>query len=52
VLKKIENWVAMSVGTLVTNEVIILGCIQEKHLVSCVLVWDRDQPVTGSIVLL
>jgi hypothetical protein len=44
--------VAMSVGTLVTNEGRMLGCIQEKHLVSCALIWDRDQPVAGSIVLL
>jgi hypothetical protein len=44
--------VAMSVGTLVTNEGRLLECIQEKHLVSCVLIWDRDNPVAGSIVLL
>jgi hypothetical protein len=44
--------VAMSVDTLVTNEGRMLGCIQEKLLVSYVLIWDRDQPVAGSIVLL
>ena len=49
---KRENRLSMSVGTLVTNEGIMFGCIQEKHLVSCALIWDRDQPVVGSIVLL
>jgi hypothetical protein len=44
--------VAMSVGNLVTKEGRMLGCIQEKHLVSCPLIWDRDHPVAGSIVLL
>ena len=43
---------AMSVGTLVTNEGRMLGCNQEKLLVSYVLIWDRDQLVEGSIVLL
>jgi hypothetical protein len=41
-----------SVDTLVTNEGRMLGCIQEKILVSYVLIWDHDQPVMGSIVLL
>jgi hypothetical protein len=45
--------VSMSVSTLVTNyEGRMLVCIQEKHLVSCALIWDRDHPVAGSIVLL
>jgi hypothetical protein len=35
-------WVTMSVGTLVTNEGRMLGCIEEKHLVSCALIWNRD----------
>jgi hypothetical protein len=52
VLKKREFWVAMSVDTLVTNEGRMLGCIQEKLLVSYVLIWDRDHPVAGSIVML
>jgi hypothetical protein len=50
--KERKIWVAMSVGTLVTNEGGILGCIQDKILVSYVLIWDHDQPVAGSIVLL
>jgi hypothetical protein len=49
-LKKRKFWVAMSVGTLVTNEGRMLGCIQEKLLVSYVPIWDRDQPVAGNIV--
>jgi hypothetical protein len=52
VVKEKKIWVAMSVGTLVTNEGRMLGCIQEKLLVSYVLIWDHDQPVAGSIVLL
>ena len=48
--EKIISWVAMSVGTLVTNEGIILGCIQGKLIVSYVATWDHDQPIVGSIV--
>jgi len=44
--------VTMSVGTFVTNEEIMLGCIQEKLIVSYVLTLDHDQPVAGSIVRL
>jgi len=51
-LNKRENWVVMSVGTLVTNEGRMLGCIQEKRLISCLLIWDHDHPVAGSIVML
>ena len=50
VFKENKIWVAMSVGTLVTKEGRMLGCIQEKHLVSCPLIWDCDHPVAGSIV--
>jgi UbiD family decarboxylase len=50
--KENQIWVAMSVGTLVTNEGRMLGCIQEKLTVSYVLIWDHDQPVVGSAVLL
>jgi hypothetical protein len=42
----------MSVGTLVTNEGRMLGCIQNKLLVSYVLIWDHDHPIAGSMVLL
>jgi hypothetical protein len=42
----------MSVDTLVTNEGRMLGCIQEKILVSYVLIWDHDLPLEGIIVLL
>jgi UbiD family decarboxylase len=52
VVKENKIWVAMSVGTLITNEGRMLGCIQEKILVSYVLIWDYDQPVAGSTVLL
>ena len=51
-VKEKQIWVAMSVVTLVTNERRMLGCIQEKLLVSGVLIWDNDQYVVGSIVLL
>jgi hypothetical protein len=50
--KERKIWVAMSVGTLVTTEGRMLGCIQGKLLVSYVLIWDRDHPVAGSTVLL
>ena len=43
-------WVAMSVGTLVTNEETMLGFIQEKIIVSYVPTWDHDQPVAGSTI--
>jgi hypothetical protein len=52
VLKKRENWVAMSTGTLVTIEGRMIGCIEEKLLVSYVFIWDHNHPVIGSIVLL
>ena len=52
VVKENKIWVAMSVGTLVTNEGRILGCFQEKILVSYVMIWDHDQPVVGSTILL
>jgi hypothetical protein len=42
----------MSVGTLVTNEGRMLGCIQEQILVLGVLTWDHDQSVVGGTVLL
>jgi hypothetical protein len=45
-------WVAMSVGTLVTNEETMFGCIQEKLVVSYVMNWDHNQPVAGSTVRL
>ena len=32
-VKEKQIWVAMSWGTLVTNEEIMLGCIQEKLIV-------------------
>jgi hypothetical protein len=51
-VKENKIWVAMSVGTLVTNEGRMLGCIQEKLVVSYVLIWDHDQPVVGSTILL
>jgi UbiD family decarboxylase len=51
-VKENKIWVAMSVVTLVTNEGKMLGCIQEKILVSYMLIWDHDQPVAGSPVLL
>ena len=44
-VKEKKIWVAMSVGTLVTNEERMLGCIQEKLIVSYVSTWDHDQPV-------
>jgi hypothetical protein len=47
-----ENWVAMSVGTLVTTKGRMLGCIQGKILVSYVLIWDHGHPIAGSTVLL
>jgi hypothetical protein len=37
---------------LVTNEGRMPGRIQEKQLVSCALIWNREFPVAGSIVLL
>jgi hypothetical protein len=41
-VKEKKIWVTMSVGILVTNEGRMLGHIQEKHLVSCVMIWNRD----------
>jgi hypothetical protein len=52
VVKENKIWVAMSDGTLVTNEGRMLGCIQEKLLVSYVLIWDHDHPVAGRTFLL
>ena len=40
-VKENKIWVAMSVGTLVTNEGRMLGCIQEKLIVSYVLILDH-----------
>jgi hypothetical protein len=51
-VKENKIWVAMSVGTLVTKEGRMFGCIQEQLVVSYVLIWDRDHPVAGSTVLL
>ena len=51
-VKEKKICVAMSVGTLVTNEERMLGCIQEKLVVSYVLIWDHDHPVARNIVLL
>jgi len=45
-------WVEMSVGTLVTNEGRMFGCIEEKLLDSYLLIWDHDHLLAGSIVLL
>jgi len=42
----------MSVGALVTNERGMLGYIQEKILVLYVLIWDHEELVAGSIVML
>jgi hypothetical protein len=50
-VKENQIWVAMSVGTLVTNEERMLGCIQEKLIVSYVPTWDHDQPIAGSTSL-
>ena len=52
VVKEKKIWVAMSIGTLVTNEGRILGCIQEKHLVSYMFIWDHDQPIEGRTIML
>jgi hypothetical protein len=51
-VKEKRIWVSMSIGTLVTNEGRMLGCIQEKILVSYVLIWDHDQPIPRSTVML
>jgi hypothetical protein len=45
-------WVAMTLGTLVTNEERVLGSIQEKLIVSDVSTWDHDQLVAGSTIQL
>jgi hypothetical protein len=37
-VKEKRIWVAMSVGTLVTNEGRVLECIHVKLLVSCMLI--------------
>jgi hypothetical protein len=52
VVKENKIWVTMSVGTLVSNEGKMLGYIQEKLLVSYVLIWDHDRHVEGSTILL
>jgi len=51
-VKQNQNWVVMSVGTLVANEGRMLGCIQEKIIVSYVLIWNHDQPVVGCTIML
>ena len=51
-VKEKKIWVAMSVRTLVTNEKRMLGCIQEKLIVSYVSTWDHDQPISESTIWL
>jgi hypothetical protein len=47
-----QVWVTMSFGTLVINGGRMLKGIDVKLLSSCVLIWDCDRPIVGSMVLL